>query len=244
MTGPHARRAMLGSVLAVVLGLAVAGAASPRFPLGFSAPGSDGLPDGWKPLHFGRRDPTQYTVVEDGPAMAVKAESRRAASGLYREVTVDLVAHPVLTWRWKIDHIIPSGDERRRDGDDYAARVYVMFGAGDRSAFRRGADRLFDALRGSRLPQHAITYVWANRLTKGRSIDSPYTRRVKMVAVESGSAHTGHWRPARVHVGDDYRRLFGAPPPPLQAVAIMTDTDNTGSDAIAYYADLAFEAAP
>lgn len=235
---------MLGSVLAVVFGLIVAGAASPRYPLGFSAPGSDGLPEGWKPLHFGRRSPTQYTVVEDGAAMAVKAESRRAASGLYREVSVNLAAHPVLAWRWKIDHIIPAGDESRRDGDDYAARVYVMFGSSDRSAFRRGADRLFDALRGPRLPQHAITYVWANHLAQGRSIDSPYTRRVKMVAVESGPALAGAWRPARVYVGDDYRRLFGTPPPPLQAVAIMTDTDNTGSTAVAYYADLAFEAAP
>jgi hypothetical protein len=80
---------------------------------------------GWKPKRF--RGKTSYSFVVDGERRVLKAHSRAAASGLYKEVDLDPAKYPVLRWSWKIGGTIPNGDERTKGGDDYAARVYIVF---------------------------------------------------------------------------------------------------------------------
>ena len=70
---------------------------------------------------------TSYTPVSDGDRRVLRAESRKAASGLYKEVDLDPRKYPVLRWSWKIEGTIPKGNGRTKEGDDYAARVYVVF---------------------------------------------------------------------------------------------------------------------
>jgi len=173
---------------------------------------------GWKPKRF--RGETSYSLVVDGDRRVLKAQSRAAASGLYKEVDLDPAKYPVLRWSWKIGGTIPNGDERTKAGDDYAARVYIVF---PRTLFWK---------------TKAINYIWANRLPQGKSLPNAFTSNAVMVAVESGNGKAGTWVTEERNVYEDYRALFGEDPPPIGAVALMTDTDNTGGEAEAYYGDI------
>ena len=84
----------------------------------------------------------------------------------------------------------------------------------------------------------AINYVWAGRLPKEESFPNPYTRNAMMVVVESGADKAGTWVTEQRDILADYRRLFGGEPRKLGAIAIMTDTDNTGGSATAWYGDI------
>ncbi len=173
---------------------------------------------GWNPKIF--KGETSYTLVVDGNVRVLKAHSRAAASGMYKEVTLEPRKFPVLRWSWKIGGTIPGGNERTKEGDDYAARVYLVF---PRTLFWK---------------TKAINYIWANTLPKGEALPNAYTANAMMVAVESGDEKAGMWVTEERNVYEDYRRLFGEEPPEIGAVALMTDTDNTGGEATAYYGNI------
>jgi hypothetical protein len=159
-------------------------------------------------------------VVPDGAGHCLKAESRDAASALLYKIEYDLRDYPILSWRWKVVNILEKGDETKKEGDDYAARVYVVF-----------PHWFFPKTR-------SINYIWANKLPKGEHIPNPFTGNAIMVAVESGRENVGRWVSARRNVYEDYRLIFGEEPPKVGAIAIMTDTDNTGGSATAWYDDI------
>jgi hypothetical protein len=201
------------------------------------APG--GLPAGWEPLDFPKvKARTAYEW--SASSAALHATAAASASGLIYRHRGAVAEAPVLRWRWKIAGTLPRGDERRKSGDDYAARVYVTFRyepsrVGLATRLKYGAIK---ALRGEYPPHNAISYIWANRLAAGESAPSPYTSRVMMVAARSGDAAAGEWRAEERNVLEDYRRLFGSEPPPYAGIALMTDADDTRGSAEAWYADV------
>lgn len=215
----------------------------------FSNAGEGSLPLDWRPQIFKKKKgakQTVYAVVRDGDTTVVRAESVGAASGIEHEIPVDLNAYPVLRWRWRVDNVVASGDPRRKDKDDYAARVYVTFAfEPDKASF--GERLRFRAARtlSSNVPFAAISYVWASRTPVGTVVPSPHMGDVvKLIVVESGDAHVGQWMAEERNVYEDYRRAFGKEPPKVSGVAIMTDTDNTQERATAYYGDLIFTNKP
>lgn len=239
------------SALAALLfstGAALRGSASPsEFPVdSFSAEtGPDGLPEGWKELTF-KKIPshTRYSVVEVDGNFALKAESRASASGLLKEIRKDPREFSILRWRWKIDGVVEKADARKKDGDDYAARVYVAFkydpdraGAWEKAKY--GSAKL---LFGEYPPKAALNYVWDNRLEAGSAFDNAYTGRAKMVVVRSGNGQAGQWVAEERDILEDYRKLFGEEPPEIAFIALMTDTDNTRGSATAYFDDIALAA--
>lgn len=202
-----------------------------------------GLPAGWEPLAFPRI--SSHTLYEwDASSRALHARADRSASGLIYRLERPVVEAPVLRWRWRIAKTLIKGDERRKSGDDYAARVYVAFVYEPSRAGRlkRVKNRLIKTLKGDYPPQAAISYVWANKLAAGRSAPSPYSKRVMMVAVRSGDDGAEEWRSEERNVLEDYRRLFGSDPPPYAGVAVMTDADDTQESAEAWYADISLSA--
>jgi hypothetical protein len=215
---------------------------------GLGPPGSvDELPAGWKPLLF-KNIPatTRYRIVRDGDAYVLKADSHAAASGLYREVNLDPKVYRTLAWRWRVENVLTRADARRKDGDDYPARVYVTFQYDPDSAtlWERTKYGTYKLLYGEYPPRAAINYIWDNRLPQGTSLDNAYTDRAKMIVVRSGADGVGRWWPEQRDVYEDYRRLFGDEPPPIAAIAVMTDTDNTGESAAAYYDRIVLRAVP
>jgi hypothetical protein len=201
------------------LGLAIFLLARPCFS-GEWIVGNFGAGDlsGWTSKVF--KGETYYSFVKEDGRTVLKANSRAAASGLYKKMDLDPRAYPVLRWSWKIEHTIKKGNERTKAGDDYAARVYVVF-----------PKTLFWKTR-------AINYIWANSLDIGTAVPNAYTSNSIMVAVESGNGKAGNWVDEERNIYEDYRKFFGEEPPLLGAVALMTDTDNTGEEAVAWYGDI------
>lgn len=251
VVGEH-RRARARVARLALAGLAGATAASalppaPVVPPFSSAPTTDGtLPDGWEPLEFPRiPSHTRYELVNDAGVRVVRATSRASASGLIFRVRVDLGVHPILRWRWKVDGVLERGDVSSRSGDDYPARVYVTFeydpervGWWKRIRYRAARQVFGD------LPIGAINYIWASRAPRGAVVDNVYSGGfVKMIVVESGPARAGQWREEARNVYEDFIDAFGEEPPLVNGVAVMTDTDNTGEAAVAYYGDIEFQAA-
>lgn len=235
------------ALLLMLIGLSPLWASAETLPLLPPSPelGSEGLPKHWEPLTF--KKIKRHTLYEwSTREHAIHARSSAAASGLIYRLDQDAGKLPILRWRWRMPHSIAKGDEKSKDGDDYAARIYVTFRydpskAGRGTRFKYG---LVKKLYGEYPPHSGLSYIWANRLPKGESTPNPFTDRVMMIAVRSGDAETGRWISEQRNIVEDYRKLYKEDPPPLAGVAIMTDTDNTGSQAEAWYADIELSSWP
>jgi hypothetical protein len=201
-------------------------------------------PDDWQPIAFSDIETrTTYDLVRADSGTVVRARSDGGASGLATERRIDLTEYPILEWRWKVDGVVEDGNARTKDGDDYAARLYVTFDYEDLGLVDRTKLAALRALGYDEIPTRALNYVWANRVDRYTILENAYTDWVMMVAVRSGTEHVGQWVTERRNVLADYRAAFGGDPPPVNGVALMTDTDNTDGAATAYYGDIRFRTA-
>ncbi|MDE0333968.1 MAG: DUF3047 domain-containing protein [Defluviicoccus sp.] len=182
---------------------------------------SAGDTEGWQVREF--EGETRYRIVELDGRKVLEADSVATASSFYLERKVDLSETPVLEWSWRIESPPGVTDERSKDGDDFAARVYVL----------APGEGIFG------LPW-AISYVWAGQARVGEFWPNPFTSRVMMFALDSGKGAAGTWRTHKRDVRADFLRFFGRRVDRLEGVAIMTDSDNSGLNARAWYGDLAF----
>jgi hypothetical protein len=183
---------------------------------------TDGL-QGWQEKSFVGE--TDYGLVEVDGRRVLRAHSQGSASGLYRELEVDLEKTPYLHWSWRVANVLEGVDERRKAGDDYAARVYVVVSGG----------LLFWKTR-------SLVYVWSSAQPAGSHWQSAYTANVQMLALRSGKVEVGQWKQEQRNVRADFKRLFGDEIRRVDAVAVMTDTDNSGQVATAWYGDIYFAA--
>ncbi len=201
-------------------------------------------PDGWKPLTFPKiSQHTHYSLVNDGERIVVKATSQASSSGLTREVQVDPKEYPIIQWQWKVANVLKAGDVAKKEGDDYPARIYVTFQYDSQKVglFGKAKYEAAKLIYGRYPPLGAINYIWESHAPVGTTVPNPYTDQVHMIVVESGSSKLNAWITEERNVYDDYRQAFGDEPPMISGVAIMTDTDNTGESATAYYGDIVFK---
>lgn len=207
-----------------------------------AAPGTE-FPENWKPLTFPKiKRHTNYTLIREGDTVVVKAVSEASSSGLTRNITIDPKEYPVVQWRWKIGNLLKTSDMTRKDGDDYPARLYITFAydSGKVSFFEKTKYEAARLLYGQYPPLGALNYIWDTKAAKGTIVPNPYTARAMMIVVESGAADVNRWVTEERNVYEDYRAAFGEEPPLISGVAIMTDTDNTGETATAFYGDIVF----
>jgi hypothetical protein len=187
--------------------------------------------ENWKAKSF--VGDTQYTIVDDGDKRVLKAQSSDTASGLAKEKVIDLFKTPFLNWSWKIDNALPNIDETIKDGDDYSARVYVV---------KSGGWRIWNTL--------ALNYVWSSNQAKGSQWNNAFVgENAKMLAVKGVNSSIKEWANEKRNVYQDMIAQFGDKGSDkaneeayryLDAVALMTDTDNSHLSAVAYYADIYF----
>ncbi|HXE97499.1 MAG TPA: DUF3047 domain-containing protein [Dongiaceae bacterium] len=175
---------------------------------------------GWKEEAVWNTRKSSYSFIKENGKNVLMGKGMNAASGLLHKISIDPKSYPVIRWSWKIDHTVKNGNERSKNGHDFAVRLYVVFPRG-----------LFSQTR-------AIEYVWGNVMAKGELLRSPYSNNAVMIAVNSGNEQAGKWVTNRRNFADDYRSAFGEEPPKVGAVAIMTDCDNTGETAVGYYGDI------
>jgi hypothetical protein len=175
---------------------------------------------GWKEETIFNTKKSVYQLVKENGKSILMGKSVNAASGLLHKMTIDPKAYPLIRWSWKIDQTVKNGNERSKNGHDFAARLYVVFPRG-----------LFTRTR-------AIEYVWGNVMAKGEMLRSPYSNNAMMFAVDSGNELAGKWVTHTRNYVDDYRTAFGEEPPKVGGIAIMTDSDNTGETAVGYFGDI------
>jgi hypothetical protein len=231
------------------LAVAVAHAAEPSIgaaplvtPFSVGTPGP-ALPAGWQPVAItDRKRPTEYDLVSNQGVVVLHARADAAASVVAHRVAFDLRAAPVVEWRWRIANLIEGADNRVAAQEDSPVRLIFEFD-GDKSKLSFGDRAIFMASRaasGNELPYATLMYVWSNTLPIGAVVPNPHTRRVQMVVAASGAADVGRWLTLRRNLLEDYVRAFGEPPGRLTAVGVLTDTDNTGKQAEAWYGDIRF----
>ena len=167
---------------------------------------------------------THYQLENLDGTTVLKAESSGSASGLFKEQRIDLRKTPVLNWRWRIENGLGNINEQSKAGDDYAARVYVVVSGG--IAFWR---------------TRAINYVWASTSPKGKIWPNAFAgKHAIMIALRSSSDPTGTWYSEKRNILSDLKQQFGEDFNHIDAVAIMTDTDNAQGKTTAYYGDIYF----
>jgi hypothetical protein len=207
----------LAAILALTAVLALPAKADELVVARFSA----GDLTGWTDKKF--KGKTVYSLVSENGQTVLQAHSKNAASGLLKKISLKASEYPFLRWSWKVEHSLKREDISCKAGDDFAARVYVVFPRG----FFVWQNR-------------AINYVWASKMALCSSAPSPYTSNSVIIAVESGDNKAGTWVTEERNIFEDYRKAFGGEPPPVGAVAIMSDTDDTGDEVTAWYGDITF----
>jgi Protein of unknown function (DUF3047) len=207
-----------------------------------SAEAGGHFPAEWKPLNFANIDRhTAYSLVKEDERVVVKAVAEASASGLIREITIDPKEFPMIQWTWKVSGVLEKADVRTKGGDDYPARIYVAFAGESPGFFGRLKDKTIEVLYGRKPPFAALNYLWASKAPAGTMIPNPYTDRAMMFVLQRGGEKLGRWVREERNVFKDFERAFKEPPFMITGVAIMTDTDNTGESATAYYGDIVFK---
>jgi hypothetical protein len=246
-------RCLLLAAAAVVAGCASAPPADdavlalPDVPKFSNARPGDVAPSGWRVWQLsGLKRPTEYQLVDYEGRTVVFARASASASGLVFPLSIDLAEYPWLHWHWKVPALIDGADNTKRHTEDSPVRVVVAFD-GDKAKLPFG-DRLFaDQVRmltKQDMPYALLMYIWENRAPVGTVIDNLHTGRIKMIVAGSGDMKVGQWHDVLRNVREDYERAFKEPAPRVKSIGIMTDTDNTGETASAYYGDIQFLKSP
>ena len=233
----------LAAAFVATLAMTASGQSIPRFS---TAAAGGALPAGWRLAPIGTVKPIEPALVVEDGATVVRIRAEAAAGSLVHRLHADAAQSPLLRWRWKVDRVVSRADLRTREGDDYAARVYVAFDVPD-AALTLG-ERLRLAIGrviyGDDLPAAALCYVWDNRLPPGTSAWNAHSAQVRMIVVEQGEGRAGQGVMASRDVEADYRAAFGARypggVPRIAGVAISADTDQTGEAVTAWFGDLSF----
>ncbi len=169
---------------------------------------------------------TLYKLVLLDKQVVLQAESESVASSLYKEVRIDLQKTPYLNWSWRIDKQLAIQDEMQKSGDDFAARIYIII---------KGEWFFWQT--------KALNYVWASGSPKGKVWANPFAgNSVMMMAVRSGGDKTLQWYTEKRNVLADIQSYIGEDISYIDAIAIMTDTDNAGGSALSYYDNIYFSA--
>ncbi len=243
---PVAMAALLAGCTITPIADAPEAAALPKVS-GFSGhPPGEALPQGWQPWVLSRfKRPTAYRLVNEQGRTVVHARADASASGLIHPLQLDPQAYPLLHWQWKVDQLIDKADNTQKHLEDSPVRLVVSF-AGDLEKLPLQDRMFFDNVRlltGQQLPYATLMYIWENRAPRETVIENRHTTRIRMIVAESGRDRLGRWQEVTRNIVEDYRRAFGGEPGMITAVGIMTDTDNTGDTAHAWYGDIAFRKA-
>lgn len=210
---------------------------------GASAPApwrSAGLPDQKKPY-------TAFSLVTVDGRRALRIDADRSYGNLLHPLRVEASAVKALSWRWQVERLNEQADLRQRSGDDTTVKVCALFDMPfDKVPFlERQVLGVARSMTSDLVPTATVCYVWDDKLPVGTELPNPFSKRLRYVVLESGSARVGEWVAERRDVVADFLRLFGSEngseAPALIGVAVGADADNTRQRSVAHVADLTLE---
>ena len=171
----------------------------------------------------GADNKTLYTIGSNENGNFLKAEADNAASGLGKEIKIDLNKTPFINITWKVEKDLPGIKENTKKGHDFAARVFVVKKTG-----------------ATLLSNRAINYVFSSNNEIGFNSPSPYTKK----SIDNVLANTKNslnvWVTVKANVKEDFKKFHNLDVNELDGLALMSDTDNSEMKAIAYYQNIYF----
>ena len=168
---------------------------------------------------------TTWTLDVNEKGNFIKAEAEGKASGLGKEITIDLLKTPFINITWKVEKDLSGIVENSKKGHDYAARVFVIKKTG-----------------ATLLSNRAINYVFSSNNDVGKNWPSPYTKKSIDYVLSSTEENLNTWVTVKANVREDFMKLHGINVDEISGIAIMTDTDNSKLKAISYYQNIYFSA--
>ena len=225
-----------------LLVLCCASSARENMPVAFNGMPLGDIAPPWQVQTIRGRSPATFRVVDSDKGV-VEAAANAAVASLFHPVEVDPAITPTLTWSWRIVDAVVGSDIYSKSGDDYPARVYVMFDYDiSRLPLReRWQLQLARLLYGPWVPGAALCYVAANGVKVGTITPNAYSGRVQMIVVaDDGNQDNGKWQDFSRNIAKDFAAAFGEPAPPVLGIALAIDTDNTGESAVAWFGDMEF----
>ena len=166
---------------------------------------------------------TTYTLGSNENGNYLKAEAKGVASGLGKEIKIDLNKTPFINITWKVENDLFGIIENSKKGHDYAARVFVVKKTGVTS-----------------LSNRAINFVFSSNNKIGDSWPSPYTKKSIDYVLSTTQEHQDKWVSVKANVRELFKKLHNLEVDKLDGVALMTDTDNSKLKAISYYQNIFF----
>ena len=176
---------------------------------------------GWGEKSFSGK--TIYQLDQQHEKKFLRATADKSASALYRKIKVDLNKTPFLNWSWRVDKHLSVLNEQEKSGDDYVARIYVIV--------RRGL---------APWRTNALNYVWSSNHEPVHSWKNAFTDKAIMIPLRTRLDANKEWKLEKANVKLDFKKHFGIDISQIDGVAIMTDTDNSKSQAVASYGDIYF----
>ncbi len=173
----------------------------------------------------GADNKTVYTVGSNENGNFLKAVADNAASGLGKEVKIDLNKTPFINITWKIEKDLQGINENSKKGHDFAARVFAVKKTG-----------------ATPLSNRAINYVFSSNSAVGQSWPSPYTKKSIDNVLATTKDNLNVWVTVKANVKEDFKKFHDLDVNELDGLAIMSDTDNSKMEAIAYYQNIYFSA--
>tara|TARA_B100001741_G_scaffold266165_1_gene231820 strand:+ start:4880 stop:5557 length:678 start_codon:yes stop_codon:yes gene_type:complete len=171
----------------------------------------------------GADNKTIYTVGYDKNGNFFKAVANNAASGLGKEIKIDLNKTPFINITWKIEQDLKGIKEDSKKGHDFAARVFAIKKTG-----------------ATALSNRAINYVFSSNSEIGKSWPSPYTKKSIDNVLSTTKEHMNKWVTVKSNVKKDFKKFHDLDVNELDGIAIMTDTDNSKLKAVSYYQSIFF----
>ena len=166
---------------------------------------------------------TDYSIGSNENGNYLKAEAKGQASGLGKEIKIDLNKTPFLNITWKVEKNLFGINERSKKGHDYAARVFVIKKTGSTA-----------------LSNRAINYVFSSNENIGEFWTSPFTKKSIDFVLATTNINDNEWVSVKTNVKNDFKKLHNLNVDELNGVAIMSDTDNSKMKSIAYYQNIFF----
>ena len=171
----------------------------------------------------GADNETFYTVGNDKNGNFLKSVADNAASGLGKEIKIDLNKTPFINITWKVEKDLPGIKEDTKKGHDFAARVFVIKKTG-----------------ATLLSNRAINYVFSSNNEVGSNWPSPYTKKSIDNVLASTKNNLNEWVTVKANVKDDFKKFHDLDVSELNGVAIMSDTDNSKKKSNAYFQNIYF----
>lgn len=210
----------------------------------FSAAAAGDPPAAWRFATLPRKQPTKFTIVELGGAKVLKVEADDSYGNLVHDLHVHPTERSVLSWRWRVDQLVADADLKVKAGDDSPAKLCVFF-AFDTAKLPLGERTrlsIAQSVAGQDVPGETLCYVWDNKLPVDTAMANAFTKRIRFIVLDSGSAKLAQWVSVKRNLVADYQRMFGdeseGKVPEVIGVAVSADADNTHGKALSYFGDV------